>query len=61
MTSILPNSVGPDAGIHARIPIDCLQKRWGSHNSPQPTELHVRVALLNRFTHLGTPLTVAVA
>jgi len=27
----------------------------------QVVELHVRVALLNRFTHLGTPLTVAVA
>jgi hypothetical protein len=27
----------------------------------QVTELHIRVALLNRFTHLGTPVTVPVA
>jgi hypothetical protein len=27
----------------------------------QVVELHVRVAILNRFTHMGRPQTVAVA
>jgi hypothetical protein len=27
----------------------------------QVTEVHIRVALLNRFTHLGTPRTVPLA
>lgn len=72
-TLILTNQLGRSiwrkwSGYHQRSLVECkmrcfklLGERLMSKDlNRQITELHVRAAVLNRFTHLGTPTTVRV-
>lgn len=49
----------PGDHLEREIPSKC-RTRGARTFEHQVTELHVRVALLNRFTQLGRPATVAV-
>ena len=57
MSTLLKERLADDAIAHIANIFSKINPSFASNFDRQVTELQVRVAILNRFTHLGTPST----